>query len=131
MEAKREPKNHEHRLKIDVEKRWEKYGNPGARAWGGKFAEGARGCPIILTEDNQTEENLTNFVTSRKVKCEKINYEDKLQKDKPRRILTRPGRLRAQSGYIGPKGPEGFPAKAARYPPDAILGRSFCSSKNH
>ena len=25
-------------------------------------------------------------------------------------ILTRPGRLRARSGYIGPKGPPGFPA---------------------
>ena len=61
-------------------------------------AFGARGCSIILTEDNQNEENLTKLVTARKVKCEKINYEDEMEKDKPRRMLTRPGRLRAQSG---------------------------------
>ena len=40
--------------------------------------------------------------------------EDKLIKgevleDKPRKTLTRPGRLRARSGHIGPNGPPGFP----------------------
>ena len=55
------------------------------------------------------EQKQTNFVEGDVSKGDVLK--GKVLKDKARQSLTRPGRLRARSGYIGPKGPPGFPGK--------------------
>ena len=50
--------------------------------------------------------------TSQKIK-DKLILDKPINKSKPRRTLTRPGRLRARSGYIGGRVPLGFAVKPA------------------